>query len=784
MLGLRPFKKCDEAMVFQWITEEKGFYQWFANRVDSLPQTKLEEMSSDYSLFSGDESVIDLVAFDQTGICGFVSMHFADEKKQRICYDLIIIHPNKRGRGYGKKMVSLAIKYAFEMLQAKEISLDVFAVNETAYHCFCAAGFHEITENEKNVVIQGEAWKSRSMEYKAGVVDSEKAEVMVDEGHIIDEIINKNDFRYAFQPIVEASSGEIYGYEALMRADYGGPVAPGVILKHAKAKSRLYDIEKATFYNVLSLVQEQKDQFENRKVFINSIPGYQLTDSDYGYLSKNYRDVLQRTTVEITEETEMIDEELEVLVERSFRDGCGIAIDDYGTGYSNTSSLLRCVPNCIKIDRLLISGIYEETKKQHFVKSIIEFAHDNGILVLAEGVENSAELRTVIEMGVDLIQGFYIARPSFSIPDEIDSNIRNEILNMNVKGQTQTTRRVLFVEDEKELPLVRLTLEKYTGILLGEQEFTLVGNTNYVAAMTIKIKDNCHCKLTLRNVNMESILELPCIEIGKNSHLTLVVEGENRIRKVGICVPEGSSLDIEGDGDLFIRAQGINSYGIGNNWESGVGSILLNSTGKTNIMVEADLGIGIGGGVYRHGEGIRICRGNILLEPASKEVLCIGSVRGSIPIEINKCSLEMVIRSDKGVGIGSIFDDLDIIISEAKVDISGSGSTICGIGSNQAVGGKIAIEESGISAEANGQHLIIAGSAGGRLDLLFRNSSFYVKAEGHQVLGIGTDDDSATIIGYHSDFDITIHSQNYKLLGADEKNIYFDGGRQRMHANE
>ena len=80
MLGLRPFKKCDEAMVFQWITEEKGFYQWFANRVDSLPQTKLEEMSSDYSLFSGDESVIDLVAFDQTGICGFVSMHFADEK--------------------------------------------------------------------------------------------------------------------------------------------------------------------------------------------------------------------------------------------------------------------------------------------------------------------------------------------------------------------------------------------------------------------------------------------------------------------------------------------------------------------------------------------------------------------------------------------------------------------------------------------------------------------------------------------------------------------------------
>lgn len=784
MLRLRPLKKCDETIVFSWITEEKGFYQWFANRVDSFPATTVEEISKDCSCFSEDASVYDMVAFDKTGICGFISMHFCDEENTRLSFDLIIIHPEKRGKGYGKKMVSLAIKYAYDLLQAKEVVLDVFSANETAYYCLQSAGFCEVKENEKSVVIQGETWMSRAMEYRVGGAEPEKKEVMVAEEHILDEIIDKNGFKYAFQPIIEAATGEIYGYEALMRADYGGPVSPGVILKHAKAKNRLYDIEKATFYNVLSSVSEQAEQFGTRKVFINSIPGSQLSDADYNYLAENYGEVLKQSTIEITEETDINDMELGILIERSMRDGCGIAIDDYGTGYSNTSSLLRCVPNCIKMDRLLITNIHEEPKKQHFVKSIIEFAHDNGILALAEGVENSSELRAVIEMGVDLIQGFYTARPSFSILDEVEPKIRNEILNLNVKGQTQTTRRVFVVEEEKELPLMRLTLEKYTGIILGQQEFTLVGNTNYVAAMSIKIKDNSTCRLTIRNVNMESILELPCIEIGKNSHLTLVLEGENKIRKVGICVPEGSSLEIEGDGHLFIRAQGITSYGIGNSWDSVVGSIKLNTTGKVDIMVEAEKGIGIGGGEYKDGSGIEIGRGNLMLEPASKEVVCIGSVKGSIPINIHTCSLEMVVRSDMGIGIGSMFDDQNVIINSAKVDISGSGRAICGIGSYEPTGGTVKVFGSGITAEANGQYLIIVGSAEGNMDLDFKNSSIYVKAEGNEVLGLGSRDKRAKINGYNSDIDLNIRSKHFMILGAEEQNIRFEGGRQRMNANE
>ena len=64
-------------------------------------------------------------------------------------------------------------------------------------------------------------------------------------------------------------------------------------------------------------------------------------------------------------------------------------------------------------------------------------------MTLAEGVETYSELKYVVQMGVDLIQGYYTARPSFDIIDEIDPHIQAEIINSNVRGQTQSTRKGL-----------------------------------------------------------------------------------------------------------------------------------------------------------------------------------------------------------------------------------------------------------------------------------------------------------------------------------------------------
>lgn len=116
--------------------------------------------------------------------------------------------------------------------------------------------------------------------------------------------------------------------------------------------------------------------------------------------------------VEFTEETEMGDVQLKELKNSFAKMNIETAIDDYGSGYSNVNNLLRYMPRFVKIDRMLMTDIHKDIQKQHFVKDIIEFAHDNDILTLAEGIELTQELREVIKLGVDLIQGYYTSSRS------------------------------------------------------------------------------------------------------------------------------------------------------------------------------------------------------------------------------------------------------------------------------------------------------------------------------------------------------------------------------------
>lgn len=600
----------------------------------------------------------------------------------------------------------------------------------------------------------------------------------------VNTILDENCFRYAFQPIVDAKTGNIYAYEALMRAELEEPVSPIIILKYATKGQRLYDVERATFFNVFAEVSRNPEAFEGKKVFINSIPGYQLDDADYQRLRCEYTDLLKQIVVEITEQTELNNTGLERMLQRSGDDGFGIAIDDYGTGYSNTSSLLRYLPNCVKIDRLLVTDIQEDPKKQHFVKSIIEFAHDNGFLVLAEGVETAGELRAVIHMGIDLIQGYYTAKPSLEIIQEIDAEIKNEIISVNLDTLDPKERKIFMVTSEKELLLMRLALEQYTGILLSQQEVTLAGNAEYVAGMNIKIKDGSTCCLTLKNVRLESLHGLPCIDIGENAHLTLILDGDNELNEVGIRVPEGSSLHIEGSGNLSVRAKGVKCYGIGNTLNAGVGSIVLGSSGTLKVWIEGARCIGIGGGIYRSGDGVKITGGSISIGGACEKIIGIGCLEGTMPVDIGGCRLKVEMNVATGIGIGCLGDDQNIRVASSRLDILGSGSNLCGIGSTQRTGGVIHIATSKVIIKINGQKVRLLGNAGGKLHILTEECRLELTSEGSEVSAIGSMDKTAAIKGRFATYIINIHAGQYAVLGAEEENIHFDGGERLLKINE
>ncbi len=167
-------------------------------------------------------------------------------------------------------------------------------------------------------------------------------------------------------------------------------------------------------------------------MFINTIPGHFLKEEDMERLLRKYGSCMNKCVFELTEQNTVSDDELDSmkhLANESLKSQ--IAIDDYGMGHSNIVNLMRYAPQVIKIDRFLVEDIHQNKNKQLFVSSTVEFARMNNIMVLAEGVETSEELRTVIDLGVDLIQGYYTGRPTLEPISHIDESIKQEMLAAN-----------------------------------------------------------------------------------------------------------------------------------------------------------------------------------------------------------------------------------------------------------------------------------------------------------------------------------------------------------------
>jgi len=146
-------------------------------------------------------------------------------------------------------------------------------------------------------------------------------------------LIEENLFEYHFQPIINARTGDIYAYEALMRtnSDVIG-LLPVEILDLASKENRLYDIEKLTFYNTLKIMKNTREIFQKKKLFINSVSSHQLTDEDFNLLLLEYGPLFKNIVMELTEATFLNEVGIKILHKRLLDTGCQLALDDYGTG--------------------------------------------------------------------------------------------------------------------------------------------------------------------------------------------------------------------------------------------------------------------------------------------------------------------------------------------------------------------------------------------------------------------------------------------------------------------
>ncbi len=244
------------------------------------------------------------------------------------------------------------------------------------------------------------------------------------------QLIERQRLDYHFQPIFDGRTGNVYAYEALMRVNMPNLRSPLQVLQIAKETERMQDIETLTMFGATEAYQkllEEKKVCKDALLFINSIANISMTDENDRRYHQMYHKLQSQLVVEITE-AENLDMEL-VRKKRNVEGFSGmLALDDYGSGYNTEINLLELEPQFIKVDITIVRNIHEDPNKQQLVKNIVEYAHSRDMMVIAEGLEYAEEVQKSLELGVDLLQGYFLARPA-AVPSAIADEAKHVIEN-------------------------------------------------------------------------------------------------------------------------------------------------------------------------------------------------------------------------------------------------------------------------------------------------------------------------------------------------------------------
>ncbi|THV23028.1 bifunctional diguanylate cyclase/phosphodiesterase [Peteryoungia ipomoeae] len=221
----------------------------------------------------------------------------------------------------------------------------------------------------------------------------------------------------AFQPIVEVGTGAVFGYESLLRGhDRIGYDSPLDLIDHAAEAGQLLALEQMVSTRAVAKFAALPDR-AGATLFLNLDvrlirEGNALIDT----LLDQLRKAQVPPSSICFELSERFDNtqvpEFAGLVERLRRSGFKLAIDDFGVGHGEMKLLCDYPVDYVKIDRHFIAGLDHNPRKRHLVKNIVNFCHVLGVRVIAEGIETETEFLACREFGVDLVQGWFIARPT------------------------------------------------------------------------------------------------------------------------------------------------------------------------------------------------------------------------------------------------------------------------------------------------------------------------------------------------------------------------------------
>ncbi|WP_456433437.1 EAL domain-containing protein [Nitratifractor sp.] len=231
---------------------------------------------------------------------------------------------------------------------------------------------------------------------------------------IVNRAITEGNLLPYFQPIYALHTASVEKFEALARIETpdGELFFPAQFIQIANEAKLSGAITLTILRRTLESAQKDRNQY-NVNIYAEDL----LNDEDFDHIVEllhRYRDVTSRITFELLETEEIRDYEAisdAIAILKSQFD-CQIAIDDFGSGYSNFESLLRLDLDMIKVDGSLIQRIDRDPQAELLVRSILEYAKGENIRTVAEFVHSESVFEKVCQMGFDYAQGFYVAKPA------------------------------------------------------------------------------------------------------------------------------------------------------------------------------------------------------------------------------------------------------------------------------------------------------------------------------------------------------------------------------------
>ena len=315
------------------------------------------------------------------------------------------------------------IKETIEKITTK---LSKIKIQDKTYTIYISMGIYKILENEYNIkkildktlIAHNEIKGNYNKKYK---MYDKKVEEKIEKEHelesIMQEAIEKEEFKIYYQPKISTKTNQMVSAEALVRWKRNGKMISTIeFIKLFEKNQFIITLDKYVFEKVCIDISKWKKKIKNIPLISVNISKEHFIKKDfikeYKEIAKKYGIKPEELEIEITESA-LISENTNYIkeVEEIKKEGFIVSIDDFGTGYSSLSILQNMPIDIIKIDKTFIDKIDFDKKGNNLVDYIILIAKKLNLKTVAEGIENEEQAKYLKEIDCDLLQGYYYSKP-------------------------------------------------------------------------------------------------------------------------------------------------------------------------------------------------------------------------------------------------------------------------------------------------------------------------------------------------------------------------------------